>query len=64
MVPDDFKLFEKVRNNPISSTNEDRTNFFIMINKVLGDLPSDSISAFVNSPDYKIYTRIGELYGA
>jgi hypothetical protein len=49
--------------DPSSVDNEDRAEFFNMINDVLGDLPDDKVNEFINSPDFTIFTKMGELYG-
>ena len=56
-------MFERVGNDAVSSSNDERSKFFQMINNVLGDLPEDTINNFVNSPDFEIFSRMGELYG-
>jgi hypothetical protein len=63
IASDSFALFETVGADPSSVDNEDRAEFFNMINDVLGDLPDDKVNEFINSPDFTIFTKMGELYG-
>jgi hypothetical protein len=60
---DSFALFESVGSDPTAVNDEDRADFFNMINDVLGDLPDDKVNEFINSPDFSIFTKMGELYG-
>jgi len=65
IASDSFTLFEKVGASPETATKEDKADFFRLINKVLGDLPDDnkSVEAFIASPDFSIFEKMGELYG-
>jgi hypothetical protein len=58
-----FALFEKVGSDPESIDDEEKGEFFNMINDVLGNLPDDKVNEFINSPDFSIFTKMGELYG-
>ena len=60
---DDFSLFEKVGSDTESIDDEEKGEFFNMINDVLGNLPDDKVNEFINSPDFSIFTKMGELYG-
>ncbi|HJN70747.1 MAG TPA: hypothetical protein QF525_04830, partial [Candidatus Thalassarchaeaceae archaeon] len=60
----DFQLFQSVGESPSATSDEDRTTFFTMINRVLGDLPDDKINEFVESPGFAIFQAMGEIYGA
>jgi hypothetical protein len=35
-----------------------------MINKVLGELPEEKIDEFVESADFALFQRMGQVYGA
>ena len=61
---DDFALFQSVGNDPTESDEEVRKEFFLMINRVLGDLPDDKINEFVESPGFTIFQSMGAIYGA
>jgi hypothetical protein len=65
IASDSFPLFEKVGADPETADDEERTDFFQMINDVLGKLPEDNerVQEFVQSPDFSIFEKMGELYG-
>jgi hypothetical protein len=62
---DSFSLFEKVGSSPESVSEEEKGEFFRIINKVLGDLPDDNkpVEAFIASSDFSIFEKMGALYG-
>ena len=61
---EDFSLFQSVGNDPSATDEGVRKDFFLMINRVLGDLPEDKINEFVQSDGFTIFQSMGELYGA
>ena len=65
IASDSFSLFEKVGASPESASEEEKGDFFRLINKVLGDLPDDnkSVEAFIASSDFSIFVKMGDLYG-
>ena len=65
IASDSFSLFEEVGAAPEAVSEEQKGDFFRLINKVLGDLPDDneSVEAFIGSPDFSIFVKMGELYG-
>ena len=65
IASDSFSLFEEVGASPESVSEEQKGNFFRLINQVLGDLPDDneSVEAFIGSSDFSIFVKMGELYG-
>ena len=60
---DDFVLFQSVGNDPTQVNEEQRKEFFTMINRVLGDLPDDKINEFVQSAGFDTFQAMGEIYG-
>ena len=65
IASDSFSLFEEVGAAPEAVSEEQKGDFFRLINKVLGDLPDDneSVEAFIGSSDFSIFVKMGELYG-
>jgi hypothetical protein len=65
IASDSFPLFEKVGADPESTNDEERTEFFKMINDVLGKLPEDNqqVKDFVQSAEFSIFEKMGEIYG-
>jgi hypothetical protein len=65
IASDSFSLFEEVGASPESVSEEQKGDFFRLINQVLGDLPDDneSVEAFIESSDFSIFVKMGELYG-
>lgn len=65
IASDSFSLFEEVGASPESVSEEQKGDFFRLINQVLGDLPDDneSVEAFIDSSDFSIFVKMGELYG-
>ncbi|MCS5532188.1 MAG: hypothetical protein NZ780_05210, partial [Candidatus Poseidoniales archaeon] len=58
-----FVLFQSVGNDPTQVNEEQRKEFFTMINRVLGDLPDDKINEFVQSAGFDTFQAMGEIYG-
>lgn len=65
IASDSFSLFEEVGASPESVSEGQKGDFFRLINQVLGDLPDDneSVEAFIDSSDFSIFVKMGELYG-
>lgn len=60
-----FSLFEKVGASPELYSEEEKGDLFRLINQLLGSLTDDneSLAAFMRSPDFTIFVKMGELYG-
>lgn len=57
-----FELLKEVHASPTTTSEETRREFYAMVDDLLGNMPDDSINAFVSSPEFEIYSRIGEVY--
>ena len=57
-----FDLLKEVHASPTTTSDETRREFYLMVDDLLGNMPDDSINAFVSSPEFEIYSRIGEEY--
>ena len=62
MSSDGFDLFKEVGADPAAIDDERRGEFFKIIDEQLGNMPDDSITAFVDSGDFALYKQISEMY--
>ena len=62
MASDGFELFKEVGADPAAIDDERRGEFFKIIDEQLGNMPDDSITAFVESGDFALYKQISEMY--
>ena len=58
MASDGFDLFKEVGANPAAIEDDRRGEFFKIIDEQLGNMPDDSITAFVESGDFALYKQI------
>ena len=62
LASDGFELFKQVGADPKAIDDEQRGEFFKIIDEQLGNMPDSSIQAFVESGDFTIYKQISEMY--
>ena len=62
MASDGFELFKEVGADPSAIDDERRGEFFKIIDEQLGNMPDESITAFVDSGDFALYKQISEMY--
>jgi len=62
MASDGFELFKEVGADPTAIDDERRGEFFKIIDEQLGNMPDESITAFVDSGDFALYKQISEMY--
>jgi hypothetical protein len=62
MASDGFELFKEVGADPAAIDDERRGEFFKIIDEQLGNMPDESITAFVDSGDFALYKQISEMY--
>lgn len=62
MASEGFELFKEVGADPAAIEDERRGEFFKIIDEQLGNMPDDSITAFVDSGDFALYKQISEMY--
>ena len=60
---DEFTLYAAVAGNPSDAGDDQRTEFFQMVDSLLLELPEDEIQAFMQSGEFAIYSEIGATYG-
>ena len=60
---DEFTLYAAVAGNPSDAADDQRTEFFQMVDSLLLELPEDEIQAFMQSGEFAIYSEIGATYG-
>ena len=58
----EFEIYKSVASNPVGADDEDRSEFFGVVDKLLGDMPDDSILKFTESDDFEIYRAVGAIY--
>ena len=57
-----FDLLKSVHAAPTETTDTTRSEFYAMVDDLLGNMSEESINAFVASPDFDIYRQVGEAY--
>ena len=62
MESNDFETYRDVASNPQSSSKEERTAFFAIVDSQLGNMPDSAINNFLQSEQFATYEQIGELY--
>ena len=62
VASEDFETYREVLGSPETTDEETRGAFYRMVDDQLGNMSSESISAFVESADFDIYREIGERY--
>ena len=62
LASDGFELFKQVGADPKAIDDEQRGEFFKIIDEQLGNMPDSSIQTFVESGDFSIYKQISEMY--
>ena len=62
MESNEFDIYRDVASNPQSSSKEDRSVFFVIVDSQLGNMPESAISNFLQSEQFATYEQIGELY--
>jgi len=60
---DEFTLYAAVAGNPSDADDNQRSEFFQMVDSLLLELPEDEIQAFMQSEDFATYSAIGARYG-
>lgn len=58
----DFDTYRSVIGSPETTDEETRAVFYNMVDDQLGNMSSESISAFVESDDFNVYRAIGNQY--
>ena len=57
-----FKVYQKVGSNPSGSNEDLRSEFFTVVDTLLGQLPDKAVDKFVKSKEFDIYRTIGAMY--
>jgi len=57
-----FELLKTVHAAPTETSDSVRSEFYAMVDDLLGNMSEASINAFVASPDFDIYRQVGEAY--
>ena len=61
---DSFELYAAVASDPANAGENERIEFFGMVDSLLLDLPEDDIQAFTQSTEFAIYSEAGSQYGS
>ena len=59
---DGFEIFKAVGSSPGDADESERSEFFSVIDKLLGGMPDEAVHGFVESDDFEIYRAIGAMY--
>ena len=59
---DGFEVYRSVGSSPENSTEDDRSEFFSVVDTLLGGMPEDAIAEFVDSEEFETYRAIGAMY--
>ena len=59
---DGFQIYRQVGSDPEASTEEERSEFFSVVDALLGGMPDSAVSEFVASADFETYREIGAMY--
>lgn len=57
-----FEIYKNVGSDPESSSEEERAEFFSVVDTLLGGMPESAVSEFVASADFETYKEIGAMY--
>ena len=59
---DDFEIYQEVASDAESSGDDLRRQFVAIVDGQLGNMSEESISEFVGSPNFEIYSTVATLY--
>ena len=62
MASPEFGIYQEVGGSPETASDEMKAQFYNIVDDQLGNMSPESIEAFVSSPDFSIYSSIGEQY--
>jgi len=57
-----FTVYQKVGSNPSGSNEDLRSEFFTVVDTLLGQLPDKAVDKFVKSKEFDVYRTIGAMY--
>ena len=57
-----FEIYKTVVPAPEDADDDERSEFFAVVDALLGDMTKDAIRDFGKSTDFDIYREIGEMY--
>ncbi len=57
-----FEIYKEVGSSPENANEELRSEFFRVVDSLLGGMPEEAVEEFVQSPDFDIYRTIGGMY--
>ena len=57
-----FEIYKTVVSAPEDTDDDERSEFFAVVDTLLGGMPKDVIGEFAESEDFEIYRAIGEMY--
>ena len=59
---DGFEIYRSVGSDPSSASEDERSEFFSVVDSLLGGMPDEAVSSFVASDDFETYRAIGAMY--
>lgn len=57
-----FAVYRNVGSSPEDASEDDRAEFFSVVDALLGGLPDDAVADFVKSDEFETYRSIGAMY--
>ena len=57
-----FSVYRSVGSDPSNASEEERSEFFKVVDSLLGGMPDDAVAEFVESADFDTYRAIGAMY--
>jgi hypothetical protein len=57
-----FEIYRHVGSSPESAGEDERAEFFRVVDTLLGELPNETVAQFVASEDFDTYSAVGAMY--
>ena len=57
-----FAVYRNVGSSPEDASEDERAEFFSVVDALLGGLPDDAVADFVKSDEFETYRSIGAMY--
>jgi len=58
----DFAFYEKVASSPTSATEDEKAQFFAMVDERLSQISESEVTKFTSSPEFEVYKSVGGRY--
>ena len=57
-----FDVYRSVGSSPEDADEDMRKEFFLVVDALLGGMPDEAVSSFVESEEFETYRAIGAMY--